>query len=190
MAKLALVRHGQSLWNAQNLWTGWTDVGLSEKGKTETENTARSLVGVHWDYLFESDLLRAKETSSIILNFLNSQDVQRIQSPALRERNYGVYTGKNKLDIQKNFGDEGYKNLRRGWNVEIENGESLKQVYGRVVPYFKSEIEPKLHLGKNVIISAHGNSLRALLKYLKNIPDEDIVNLEVPTGEAQVIDYT
>ncbi|MCL4397540.1 2,3-bisphosphoglycerate-dependent phosphoglycerate mutase [Patescibacteria group bacterium] len=188
MALLALIRHGESEWNAKNLWTGWTDIPLSEKGKEEARTAAKKIKDTHWDYLFESDLIRAKQTSDQILTVLNSP-IPRIISSALRERNYGVFTGRNKLEVEKELGEAEYLKLRRGWDRPIDQGESLKQVYGRVVPYFQKEIEPLLQQGKNIIISAHGNSLRALLKYLENISDEDIANVELQTGEAKVISF-
>lgn len=189
MAYLALVRHGESEWNAQNLWTGWTDIALSEKGREEARNAAEKLKDIKWDFVYESDLIRSQQTTDEILKKLN-QNPQRIQNPALKERNYGIYTKKNKLEVEKELGEEKYTELRRGWDYPILQGESLKQVYGRVVPYFQNEIEPRLKAGKNIIISFHSNSLRALYKYLKNISDEDIKNFEIPTGEVLLIDYT
>ncbi len=189
MALLALIRHGESEWNAQNLWTGWTDIPLSEKGKEEARRAAGQLRGRTWDIIFQSDLIRAQQTTDEILKMLDISDISIITSDALRERDYGIFTGKNKLEVEKNLGEEEYRKLRRGWDQPVENGESLKQVYARVVPYFQKEIEPRLREGKNVIISAHGNSLRALLKYLENIPDEKIADVELATGEAKIISF-
>lgn len=191
MAQLALVRHGESEWNARNLWTGWTDIPLSEKGREEARLAAEKLKGISWDFLFESDLIRSKQTSDAILSYLSNlsdlSHLERISSPALRERNYGVFTGKNKLEIKKELGEEEYHRLRRGWDRPIEQGESLKQVYERVVPYYQEEIEPRLKNGENIIISASGNSLRALVKYLKNLSDKEIENFELQTGEVVLI---
>ena len=111
-------------------------------------------------------------------------DVPTVAAAALNERDYGIYTGKNKWDIKKEVGDEQFKNIRRGWDFGIEKGESLKDVYARVVPYYQTEILPKLESGKNVIVAAHGNSLRALVKYLENISDKDVENLEIATGQV------
>jgi 2,3-bisphosphoglycerate-dependent phosphoglycerate mutase len=183
MAYLALIRHGQSILNSQNKECGWIDSPLTDQGKQEAILAASKLPkNIKWDYLYESDLTRSKQTSDIILNSLKPQNSQRVSSPALKERNYGIYAGQDKTTVPHE--------IRRGWDPVVEEGENLKQVYERVVPYFQTEIEPKLKSGKNVIISAHGNSLRALVKYLKNISDEEIPNLEIPTGEVLLSDYT
>lgn len=184
MAILALVRHGESEWNAKGLWTGWTDVPLSEKGKEEARKVAELLRSFHFDLAYTSILSRAKETLEIIKQTLGFTDLKTIESPALNERDYGEFTGKNKWEIEKQIGRENFQQLRRGWYYPIQNGETLKDVYERVVPYYRQEILPNLEQGKNVLISAHGNSLRTLVKYLDNISDEDIAHLEIATGEA------
>lgn len=186
MSYLALVRHGESEWNALDLWTGWIDIPLSENGRKEAREAAEKLKDIHWDLVFESDLLRAHQTTEIILKTLNSPSIPIVSSMALKERNYGIYTGKNKLEIEKEIGEEKYFQLRRGWDEPIPNGETLKDVYERVIPYYQKEILPKFMGGKNILISAHGNSLRALVKYLKGIPDNEIQNFEMPTGEILI----
>lgn len=188
MAKLFLVRHGQSEWNEKGLWTGLTDIPLSGKGKEEAEIAAQALYGTTIDIAYTSVLKRAIETLEIILTTLTIPTIPTTQTPALNERDYGEYTGKNKWDIEKEVGKEMFQKLRRSWDYPIPGGESLKNVYERVIPYFKTEILPKLTQGKNVLIVAHGNSLRALSKYLENISDDDIAALEIPTG--QVIAYS
>jgi 2,3-bisphosphoglycerate-dependent phosphoglycerate mutase len=187
MAKLILIRHGESEWNKQGLWTGLTDIGLSGKGKEEAKLAGEKLKGISIDFAFTSVLLRAKQTLDEIKGVLGI-DVPTVEDQALNERNYGIYTGKNKWGIKKEVGDELFKKIRRGWDVSIENGESLKDVYNRVVPYYQTEILPKLKEGKNILLSAHGNSLRALIKYLENISDKDISNLELATGEVYVFE--
>ncbi len=182
MAQLALVRHGESEYNARNLECGWIDAPLTELGKQQAREAAQKLKEIKWDYIFESDLIRSKQTTDEILKILNDGDIVRISSPAIKERNYGIYAGKDKSEVSQE--------IRRGWEVPIPEGETLKDVYNRVVPYYETEILPKLKEGKNVIIPAHGNSLRALVKYLKNISDEDITNLEIPVGEVLIVDYT
>ncbi|MBI4096669.1 MAG: 2,3-diphosphoglycerate-dependent phosphoglycerate mutase [Candidatus Levybacteria bacterium] len=182
MASLILVRHGESEWNERGLWTGWTDIGLSEKGKEEARKAGKKLKGFSIDIAYTSVLLRAKQTLDEIKKVLSLQDTLTIENQALNERNYGIYTGKNKWEIQKEVGEENFKSLRRGWDFPIENGESLKDVYNRVIPYYEEQILPKLKEGKNVLISAHGNSLRALVKHLENISDKNVENLEIPTG--------
>lgn len=185
MANLILVRHGESLWNEKGLWTGWTDIGLSEKGKEEARLAGEKLKGLSIDIAYTSILLRAKQTLDEIKSVLGI-DVPTFEDKALNERNYGVFTGKNKWEIQKQVGPEQFKKIRRGWDVPIESGESLKDVYQRTVPYFEKEILPKLKEGKNILISAHGNSLRALVKYLENISDQEIPNLEIATGQIYI----
>jgi 2,3-bisphosphoglycerate-dependent phosphoglycerate mutase len=185
MANLILVRHGQSQWNEKGLWTGLTDIGLTEKGREEARFAGNKIKGLAIDFAFTSALSRAEQTLEEIKGVLGI-DVPTIRTEALNERDYGVFTGKNKWEIQKQVGDVQFKNIRRGWDVGIENGESLKDVFSRVVPYFQTEILPKIQSGKNVIIVAHGNSLRALVKYLENISDEDIANLEIATGQVYV----
>jgi 2,3-bisphosphoglycerate-dependent phosphoglycerate mutase len=185
MAKLILIRHGESEWNKAGLWTGLTDIGLSEKGKEEARLAGEKLKGISIDFAFTSVLLRAKQTLDEIKGVLGI-DVPTVEDQALNERNYGIYTGKNKWGIKKEVGDEQFKKIRRGWDVSIENGESLKDVYNRVAPYYQAEILPKLKENKNILVSAHGNSLRALVKYLENLSDNDIENLEIATGEVYI----
>lgn len=186
MANLILVRHGESEWNAKGLWTGLTDIGLSEKGKEEARLAGEKLKGLPIDIVYTSPLLRAKQTLGEIEKVLNLPNLPAIENPALNERDYGIYTGKNKWEIQKKVGEKMFKRLRRGWDVPIENGESLKDVYNRAVPYYQNEILPKLKSGKNVLVSAHGNSLRALVKYLENLSNQDVENLEIATGEIYI----
>jgi len=186
MTQLILVRHGESLWNAREIWTGWTDIALSEKGKEEARAAGRLLKNFKIDIAYTSSLIRAKQTLDEIANFLPSPITQTIQNKALNERDYGEFTGKNKWEIEKSVGKDEFQMIRRGWNTPIKNGETLKDVYNRVVPYYKQEILPKLIAGKNVLISAHGNSLRALVKYLENISDHGVENLEIATGEIYV----
>lgn len=178
MSQLILVRHGESEWNLRGIWTGLTDVGLSEKGQEQAKLVGERLKGFFIDFAFTSVLIRAEQTLNEIKSVLGL-DIPTFEDKALNERDYGIYAGKNKWEIKKEVGDEQFQKIRRGWDVPIENGESLKDVYNRVVPYFQTEILPKLKEGKNVLIVAHGNSLRALVKYLDNIADENIQNLEI-----------
>lgn len=189
MAYLALVRHGESEWNALNLFTGWVDKILTEKGFLQARESAEKLKGIKWDLIFESDLERVKESAEVTIKTLGLK-IPVIENEALRERSYGVFTKKNKDEIKQILGDEEFKKFRRGWDYPIKEGESLRQVYERVVPYYLSQIEPRLKEGKNIIVFASGNSLRALCKYIKNISDEDIANFEINTGEVLIIDYT
>lgn len=185
MAKLILVRHGQSLWNAKNLWTGLTDIELSEKGKQEARNAATLLETIHIDTVYTSNLIRAWQTLVEIQNIL-FLSVPVVKTDALNERDYGDLTGKNKLEIKEKFGQKQYLKWRRSWDFPIPNGESLKDVYNRVIPYYQNTILKDLKNGKNVLVVAHGNSLRALMKYLENISDKDIPRVEMKTGDVFV----
>lgn len=185
MAYLVLVRHTESEWNAKGVWTGLTDISLSASGKEKARIIADEIKSIQFDYAFASKLRRAKETLFEIQQKLQTS-IPTTETEALNERDYGAFTGKNKWEIQNQMGEEEFKKLRRGWDYPIPNGETLKDVYGRVVPYYQAQILPYLKNGKNVLIVAHGNSLRALVKYLENIPDEQIPNLEIATGEILV----
>lgn len=186
MANLILVRHGESLWNAKGVWTGLTDISLSEKGRKEARSAGNALKNFKIDVTYTSVLSRAKETLDEIVPFLISPIPLIIENKALNERDYGVLTGKNKWEIEKEVGKDKFLAIRRGWNTPIKNGETLKDVYNRVVPYFKNEILPRLKDGKNVLIAAHGNSLRALVKHLENISDKAVELLEIATGEIYI----
>ncbi|MBI2430974.1 MAG: 2,3-diphosphoglycerate-dependent phosphoglycerate mutase [Candidatus Levybacteria bacterium] len=186
MAYLSLVRHGESEWNAKGLWTGLTDIVLSEKGRQEARLAGEKIKDIPINVVYNSKLLRAKQTWEEIQKVAHYQNVEMFEDRALNERDYGIYTGRNKWDVKKEVGEEGFRKIRRSWDSPIPNGESLKQVYQRVIPYYQSDILPKLREGKNILISAHGNSLRALIKYLEDISDADIPNLELPTGGVYI----
>lgn len=185
MATLVLVRHGKSEWNELGLWTGWRDIPLAPLGHEEAKRTGEELKDITFDFAYTSALTRAQQTLDDILTTVN-QTPPITKNEALNERDYGDLTAKNKWDIQKEVGEEEFQKIRRSWDYPPPKGESLKMVYERVLPYFESEILPKLKEGKNVIIAAHGNSLRALVKYLEHISDDDIATLEIGTGEAYV----
>ena len=185
MADLILVRHGESKWNKIGLWTGLRDISLSEKGKKEAREAGEKLKNLQIDFVYTSPLGRAKQTYEEIKKIIE-KNPPTIENSALNERDYGIYTGKNKWEIQKEIGEEKFQSIRRGWDSPISNGESLKDVYNRVVPYYKTEILPKLKEGKNILISAHGNSLRALVKFIENISDKNVEKLEIATGEVYV----
>lgn len=186
MAYLILVRHGESEWNAKGVWTGLNDVSLTEKGREEARKAALFIKDIKIDVAFISSLTRAKETLDEIRKVLNLENVEILENAALNERDYGNYAGQNKWKVKEKVGEENFKKIRRGWDFPIPNGESLKDVYNRVIPYYKNYIVNKIIENKNVLISAHGNSLRALIKYLENIKDEDIPFLEMTTGEVYI----
>lgn len=186
MSYLVLVRHGQSKWNALGLWTGFTDIELSPTGKKEARRAAKTLEDIEFHKAHVSKLKRAKQTLREIQKALKLSHIPVSEHEALNERHYGELTGKNKWEIKKLYGDEQFHKIRRSWDHPIPGGESLKDVHARVVPYFESEILKDLKEGKNVIVSAHGNSLRALMKHLDNVPDEKIADVEIATGEVHV----
>jgi 2,3-bisphosphoglycerate-dependent phosphoglycerate mutase len=188
MAYLVLVRHGESEWNAKGLWTGWNDIPLSDVGREEAKKSAAEIKDIPLDVAFTTDLKRASETLEIIKKELGKEDLPTTIAPELKEKSYGDLAGKNKWEVQKEFGEEQFMNWRRAWNSPIPNGETLKDVYNRVVPYYNSHILPLLKEGKNVIIAAHGNSIRALIKELEHISDAAIAQVEFPTGTVFILE--
>ncbi len=180
---LILIRHGQSEWNALNQFTGWKDPNLTVKGIEEAHNAGKIIkdLKINFDLVFTSALIRAQNTAEIILKEIN-QPLSTIKNHALNERNYGDLAGLNKDDARKRWGDEQVHIWRRSYDVPPPGGESLKDTGERVLPFFMKEILPQVCKGKNVLVAAHGNSLRSLIKFLDNISDEDIVKLEIPTG--------
>ena len=186
MGKLVIVRHGQSEWNKQNRFTGWIDVDLAEKGVEEARNAGHLLKDIPFDYAFTSALKRAQRTLDIIMGESGQKDIPVKKDQALNERMYGDLQGMNKDEARSKFGEEQVHIWRRSYDVNPPNGESLKDTAARVLPYFKGEIVPLLKKGFNVIISAHGNSLRALIMYLEKISEDDILKVEVPTGKPKL----
>ena len=187
MAKLILLRHLESQWNKENRFTGWTDVPLSKEGIESAKEVAAKLAGFKIDKVYTSPLIRNRETTRLILENLNKTNLPIVTDKALDERNYGKLQGLNKDEVKKQYGEEQVKLWRRSWNQAPPEGESLKDVYGRVVPFYKKYIEKDLKQGKNVLVVASHNSLRALAKHIGNISDEDIMNLEIPAGT--IIEY-
>ncbi len=180
---LILIRHGQSEWNALNQFTGWKDPDLTVKGIEEAHNAGKIInnLKINFDLVFTSALIRAQNTAEIILKEIN-QPLSTIKNQALNERNYGDLAGLNKDDARKRWGNEQVHIWRRSYDIPPPGGESLKDTGERVLPFFMKEILPHVCEGKNVLVAAHGNSLRSLIKCLDNISDEDIVKLEIPTG--------
>ena len=216
MSKLFLVRHGQSEWNSQNRFTGWVDVELSEQGKNEAKKSGELLnnLNINLDFCYTSFLRRAINTLEIILKELGKSNFKFIKAWELNERHYGSLTGLDKDEMKKKLGEELFKKYRRSWDIApppMENNneneklysplnknidqniipktESLKDNYERVMPYFNKEIKTHLQNNKNVLIAAHGNSLRALCKNLFKISDTKINELEIPTGNPLMIDF-
>ena len=189
---LILVRHGQSEWNAKNLFTGWKDPGLTDQGVSEAKNAGKliSEQNIEFDIMYTSMLSRAQKTGDIILGILNHKEIPIIKNEALNERHYGNLAGLNKDDARKKWGEEQVHIWRRSFDIPPPDGESLKDTADRVLPYFEAEIMPKVVSGSSILIAAHGNSLRALIMKLDSISPEDIVKLEIPTGAPIQYEFT
>jgi len=215
MSKLILTRHGQSVWNAENKFTGWVDIDLSEQGILEARKSGKLIknLNININVSYTSFLKRAIKTLAVILEE-NNLELSLNASWEINERHYGSLTGLNKDETKKKIGEEQFKKYRRSWNISpppmstndknqflfsplntgIPKGlipltESLKDTYDRVIPFFESKIKPDLQKDKNIIIAAHGNSLRALCKKLFNISDKKINELEIPTGNPLVVEF-
>lgn len=185
---LVLVRHGQSEWNKLNLFTGWKDVGLTEEGVAEAESAGRMLKGEghRFDIAFTSALVRAQRTLDIILEELGQEGLETIRDQALNERDYGDLVGLNKDDAREEWGAEQVHIWRRSFDTPPPGGESLKDTAERVLPYFHEKILPEVLAGKNVIVSAHGNSLRALVMVLDKLSQDEITQLNLATGVPMI----
>ena len=182
MPKLYIQRHLQSQWNKENRFTGWTDVPLSEEGIASAKDVAQLFYNSEIDAVYTSPLKRNKETASLILKNLNKTDLPIIVNKSLDERNYGELTGLNKDEVKKKFGEEKVQIWRRSYTEAPPGGESGKDVFERVVPFFKNNIEKDLIEGKNILVVASHNSLRALVKYIEDISDEKFSELEISFG--------
>jgi 2,3-bisphosphoglycerate-dependent phosphoglycerate mutase len=183
MADLILLRHGQSQWNLENRFTGWVDVPLSERGVQEARAAGAKLRGRRIDRLYTSVLARAIETARLAFEEAGIRDVPTVRDAALNERMYGDLQGKNKDEARATFGEEQVKLWRRSYDVRPPGGESLADTADRVIPYWTSHILPDVKRGLNVLIAAHGNSLRALAMHLDGLTKEQVLALEIPTGE-------
>jgi 2,3-bisphosphoglycerate-dependent phosphoglycerate mutase len=181
---LVLVRHGQSEWNAKNLFTGWKNVDLTQVGVEEARKGGVVLKGegISFDIAFTSALLRAQRTLKIILEELSQSDLETIEDQRLNERDYGDLVGLNKDDAREKWGDEQVHIWRRSYDIPPPGGESLKDTAARVLPYFDSAIMPELCAGKNVIVAAHGNSLRSIIMKLDQLSKEEVTQLNIATG--------
>lgn len=182
---LVLVRHGQSEWNKKNLFTGWKDPNLTDLGIEEAKKAGNLLRerGLAFDIMFTSDLFRAQETGRIILEQMNLGHIEVIKDQSLNERNYGDLAGLNKDEARVKWGEEQVHIWRRSYDIPPPGGESLKNTAERVLPYFNSEILPKIKESQNILVAAHGNSLRALVMELEKISSDEIVKLEIATGD-------
>ncbi len=181
---LVLVRHGESEWNKKNLFTGWKDVGLSEGGEAEAHRAGKLLAreGLRFDIAFTSALIRAQRTLDIILEELGQAGLETVKDQALNERDYGDLVGMNKDDARAKWGAEQVHIWRRSYDTPPPGGESLKDTAARVLRYFDARIAPLVEAGKSVIVSAHGNSLRALVMRLDKLTPEEVTQLNLATG--------
>lgn len=206
LGKLILVRHGQSQWNLENRFTGWVDVPLSEKGREEASSAGRKLRDIRIDTIYVSHMTRAIQTLHYILLELSDtripiiyheekrihdwehytgekqKEIPIYQSVDLAERYYGDLQGLNKAETMKKYGDVQVHLWRRSYDINPPNGESLKDTCDRTIPYYENHILPQLQAGKNVLVVAHGNSLRSITKFVENISDKEIPTVEIPTG--------
>ena len=181
---LVLVRHGQSEWNLKNLFTGWRDVDLTDKGVAEAQAAGRQLeaLGLRFDVAYTSALVRAQRTMDLMLDELGQRSLPVIRDQALNERDYGDLSGLNKDDARKRWGEEQVHIWRRSYDVAPPGGESLKDTAARVLPYYIQDILPRVLRGERVLVSAHGNSLRALVMVLDHLSPQEIVKREIATG--------
>tara|TARA_B100000676_G_scaffold287424_1_gene317940 strand:- start:1037 stop:1639 length:603 start_codon:yes stop_codon:yes gene_type:complete len=190
MGRLILIRHGQSVWNAENRFTGWTDVDLSEKGVREAERAGELLSEIRFDVVHTSGLIRAKRTAEIIMSRNSvSGNIPVMEDDRLNERHYGDLQGLNKAETAEKHGAEQVHIWRRSFDIPPPGGESLKMNAERTIPYFEEEIVPDLEEGKNVLVSAHGNSLRSIVMHIESISPSEIVSLEIATGAPMFYDY-
>lgn len=190
MGRLILIRHGQSVWNAENRFTGWTDVDLSEKGVREAEMAGDLLSEIKFDAIHTSGLIRAQRTATIIMSRNSvSGEIPLIKDERLNERHYGDLQGLNKAETAEKHGSEQVHIWRRSFDIPPPGGESLKMNAERTIPYFEQEIIADLEQGKNVLVSAHGNSLRSIVMHIESISAQDIVSLEIATGIPMFYEY-
>jgi 2,3-bisphosphoglycerate-dependent phosphoglycerate mutase len=187
IGKLAIARHQESEWNKLGKWTGSMNVGLTADGFQESKKMGDLIKDLNIGQAFASGQIRSLETLLCMEDGV-CIDVPITRNDALNERDYGIYTGKNKWEMEKLLGEETFMKLRREWDYPVPGGETLKMVYERLIPYYKEKILPVLAAGTNVLVVAHGNSLRALIKYIENIPDAEVTHDEMPF--ATVIVYT
>lgn len=186
--KLIIVRHAESEWNALGKWTGTRDVHLSELGFKQAGEIGRIMPDIKIDLAITSEQIRTRETLQGILEASGQYDVEVIRNSSVNERDYGDETGKVKWDVKSEIGEEAFNKMRRDWDYPVPNGETLKDVYQRALPYYKDFIVPKILDGKNILLVAHGNSIRALMKYIENIPEEKMGDVEMIFGAIVVYD--
>lgn len=189
MAKLVLLRHGESQWNLENRFTGWVDVPLSPKGEQEAKAAGEKLRGVRFARAYTSVLTRAIQTLDIVLGVIGQTNIPIEKNKALNERMYGELQGLNKTETAQKYGDQQVKIWRRSFDVRPPGGESLKDTAERVLPYWGEIIYPHIVRGDTILIAAHGNSLRALVMHLENLSKEAVLELNIPTGAPLLYEF-
>ena len=187
--KLILVRHGISVYNDQNRFTGWKDVDLNEQGVAEAKQAVDLLKDIDFNMAFTSKLKRAKDTLSLILKGIGQESINIEKDLALNERDYGDLVGQNKAEAAKKFGNEQVQIWRRSYDIPPPGGESLKDTADRVIPYLNEKILPRVHAGENIIVSAHGNSIRAIVMAIKNFTPEEILKTEIGWCEPWIFNF-
>lgn len=183
---LLLVRHAESEWNVLGKWTGRTNVHLTSKGRNEAGQLGEILGDIELHHAYTSEQIRTVETLLELLRRAGMEHVPYEHSGNLNERDYGDYTGLNKWEVLEQLGEEVFTKIRRSWDYPIPNGETLAQVHERAVPFYKDYILPRLLLGSNVLVVSHGNTIRSLIKYLEDISDEGVEQIEMPFGQILV----
>ena len=189
---LVLIRHGQSEWNEKNLFTGWKNPPLTEKGIKEAELAGEKIknLNIDFNHYFTSALVRAQETGEIILSKFEAENIIKTKSQNLNERDYGDLSGLDKDEARKEWGKDQVHIWRRSFDIAPPGGESLKDTAARVLPYFEEKIKPLVEQGNNILICAHGNSLRSLIMSLEEISPDEIVKVEIGTGEPILYSYS
>lgn len=186
IGKIIFARHHESEWNKLGKWTGSRDVPLTDYGFEKSEDMGLLIKDIQIDCAFASMQVRSIQTLSCMLNVCERHDVPTEHNKALNERDYGDYTGLNKWEVKEKLGELEFNKIRREWDYPPPNGESLKMVYDRAVPYYLNTILPKAKDGKNVLIASHGNTIRAMMKYIENISDEKMAETEMPFGAVLI----
>lgn len=182
---LVVSRHTESEWNVLGIWTGLTDINLTQKGHEEARQIGELLKDITFDAIYTSEQKRTHQTlAGIMAGSEHDTSVPHYKSAQINERDYGDLTGKNKWEVQAEIGDEAFQGIRRGWDYPVPGGETLKDVHGRVVPFFDETILPRLQSGENILLVAHGNSIRALMKHLEDIHESKIADVEMGFGEV------
>ncbi|MBE2280159.1 MAG: 2,3-bisphosphoglycerate-dependent phosphoglycerate mutase [Ignavibacteriaceae bacterium] len=191
MNYLLLLRHGQSQWNLENRFTGWVDVDITELGEQEAIEAGEAIKNknMHFDYMFTSVLKRAIRTAEITCKVAGFDEPPTERDQALNERHYGDLQGLNKAETAVKYGDDQVHQWRRSYDINPPNGESLKDTAARTIPYYQNKIEALVKEGKNVLVVAHGNSLRSLVMYLDNLTREEVLELNIPTGNPLVYEF-